>query len=442
MGKKNRSQINSNKALKGNNSSSKSKAKSKDVYIHKHNPNPNAHGSKEKREELLKGAEIKRIERLIERLKSSLSSYLTADEIKEHDINKQKMKSNNHLNYVLKGAARPAQEYYLDPNLNHSLPQPSNIFESKEYKNKLSNHSEGRKLLLAMVDLAHALHNNSMNNSNNSKKAIKVLNECIEYDINNNDRIGARYSLLRILLDMGEAGEARSLIQERFPHDTSSCFLFGLVLIEHVDLMLGTDEDDDSNASDAPTIASENHNANNHDKNNKNILDCRLVALRRANQHNKYTIWSILRHNAFTHICDQQKEYKEAVPQVLSKLTETDIRHIANNDPNPNTCIDDDMNAVSESLLYWYKDSQIWQETEGAVEYLASFINGDISGSNGDGDGNKIQRVPPLAMIRTTSSSMEKGLQQGEKQQQEEEDDDDMLLLIGFYNNAIMLDAV
>ena len=82
MGKKNRSQINSNKALKGNNSSSKSKAKSKDVYIHKHNPNPNAHGSKEKREELLKGAEIKRIERLIERLKSSLSSYLTADEIK------------------------------------------------------------------------------------------------------------------------------------------------------------------------------------------------------------------------------------------------------------------------------------------------------------------------------------------------------------------------
>ena len=77
--------------------------------------------------------------------------------------------------FLLKGAARPAQEFYKQPGLMNE-PMPKDIIQ--EYHGRLFEHAEGKKLLEAMLSLGVHLHNDG----NKTKQAIQILSEVFEYD--------------------------------------------------------------------------------------------------------------------------------------------------------------------------------------------------------------------------------------------------------------------
>ena len=77
--------------------------------------------------------------------------------------------------FFLKGAARPAQEFYKQPGLTDE-PMPRDILQ--EYHGRLYEHCESKKLLEAMLMLGIHLHNVG----SKTKQAIQVFNEILEHD--------------------------------------------------------------------------------------------------------------------------------------------------------------------------------------------------------------------------------------------------------------------
>ena len=138
-------------------------------YVNNHNPNPKAHDSDERRLERVKSIQVNRLSKIADRLTNRLSSYIPEEEIiakKNEVIDKR---------YVLKGAARPAQEYYRPPGYKEDV-QPVNIFN--EYKNRLGQHTIGLELLKTKLELGINLHNIT----NKTRQAIETFKEILTLD--------------------------------------------------------------------------------------------------------------------------------------------------------------------------------------------------------------------------------------------------------------------
>lgn len=198
------------------------KRKAEKGFVHKHNPNPKARESDERRIAMLQTMEIKRYQRKVDTITIYLKSYVPM-----HIIHEQKKKKIDPL-YDLKGAARPAAEFYKDPNMTKDV-DPVNVFEL--FKGRLWEHEEGKNLLRAMLKLALEMHNSGLK----SKDAIKTLKSMLELD--KNDTIRARYHLLRVYLDMADAENARKLL-DAHEDDKHCCFIYTRALIEHISLLL------------------------------------------------------------------------------------------------------------------------------------------------------------------------------------------------------------
>ena len=191
-------------------------------YVHKHNPNPKARESDERRVAMLVTMEIKRYQRKVDSITAYMKAYVPA-----HIIEQQKKKKIDPL-YDLKGAARPAAEYYKDPNMTKDV-DPIDVFE--QYKGRLWEHEEGQRLLKAMLRLSIEMHNSGLK----SKDAIKTLKSMLELD--KHDTIRARYHLLRVYLDMADAESARKLL-DTYQDDKHCYFVYTRALIEHISLLL------------------------------------------------------------------------------------------------------------------------------------------------------------------------------------------------------------
>jgi len=281
---------------KGNRGSGGKRSKG-GAYVHNHTHNPKAHGSMERRVELLKGLEVKRLQNLVNKQREEMQAYHTAE---QKALKKQKMD----VKYVLKGAARAAQSHYMDPNLK---PVPPTVDLFKQHPNRIWDHDEGKVLLRHMYDLGGRLHNMA----EKSDRAVRVFEECLVLD--KGDRVCARYNLLRIHLDMGEADKARALL-ERFPDDRSAYFMYARALIEFISVMLN-----EAGAS----VAS------------------RDAALEAAWRANPYALWVLVFHTYF-----REAEHLEELPQIPP------------------------VGSVLEALSFFYLDTEIWVDTDGALEWV------------------------------------------------------------------------
>lgn len=133
--------------------------------------------------------------------------------------------------YDLKGPARAASEFYKDPNYFDDIP---NVNLLNDYEGRIFDHEEGKLLLEYMLEYAISLYNNF----SKLRDAEAILTEMLELD--KEDRIRARDALLRLFLDSAHGEKVRALL-ERFPHETSSLFVYSRALIEHISLILGED---------------------------------------------------------------------------------------------------------------------------------------------------------------------------------------------------------
>ena len=198
------------------------KRKAEKSFVHKHNVNPNARESDERRIAMLVNMEIKRYQRKVDSITNNMKNYIPIE-----ILNEQKKKKIDPL-YDLKGAARPAAEYYKDPKMTKDI-DPINVFDL--FNGRIYDHDEGKNLLKAMLKLSIEMHNSGYK----SKDSIKVLKNMLELD--KDDRIRARYHLLRVYLDLADAENARKLL-DSYPEDKHCCFVYTRALIEHISLLL------------------------------------------------------------------------------------------------------------------------------------------------------------------------------------------------------------
>lgn len=75
----------------------------------------------------------------------------------------------------MKGAARVAREFYKPPDYREDV-QPIDVFE--QMPGRLWEHEEGKKLLIAMMELGVAQHNIA----ERPKDAINTFQEMIQFD--------------------------------------------------------------------------------------------------------------------------------------------------------------------------------------------------------------------------------------------------------------------
>jgi hypothetical protein len=80
-------------------------------------------------------------------------------------------------NYNLTGAARPARDFYKDPNYIEE-PEAEDILSKHE--SNLWGHSEGQQLLSKLYELGVGLHNVG----NRSKEAVEVFQRMLRQDPN------------------------------------------------------------------------------------------------------------------------------------------------------------------------------------------------------------------------------------------------------------------
>lgn len=267
------------------------------TYQHNHTHNPKAHNSDERRLTVLRNIQISRLSKIADRIKADLESYIPESE-------KKKVQKKDPL-YFLKGAARPAQEFYKQPGLADD-PIPINILNL--YKGKLYKHDAGKTFLEAMLTLGIHMHNVG----NQTRQAIEVFLEMFELDPL--DHLCARHHLLRCYLDRSDATSARALI-DQFPNDASSCFVYTKVMIEYISCML---EEEGSSE------------------------EIKTKALLEAYEINPYTLFALTEHETFTDVV-------EHVDQIQS--------------PTP-------AGSVEDAFLFFDVDLVLWQETEGAIEWV------------------------------------------------------------------------
>ena len=144
----------------------------KQKYVHKTSHNSKARESEERKIEMMKKLELKRLQNAVDRQRELMQNYLPAE------FNKAK-KQKIDPNYDLKGAARAAREFYEDPKMIR-IPANQNIFEL--LPGNIYSHDEGKLLLDAMMRLGTSLHTLL----SKTKESINVFEEMLELDIEDN----------------------------------------------------------------------------------------------------------------------------------------------------------------------------------------------------------------------------------------------------------------
>lgn len=192
-------------------------------YVHNHTYNPTARESDERKIERLHNMEVKRYQNCVDRNLKVITQYLPLSTIA---YKKQKIDPV----YYLKGAARPAQEFYRPPGWQEVV-EPVDL--TVTFKGRLWEHEaeECKELLRSMSELSGALHNVK----GRTEDATKVLKRMLVLD--EADHMFARHRLLRCYLDMAEAGEARAIL-DKYPEDPYCCFAYSRALIECIALLL------------------------------------------------------------------------------------------------------------------------------------------------------------------------------------------------------------
>jgi hypothetical protein len=293
------------------------KGKSKGGYSHPNKKeNANARESNERRIQKLKDLEIKRLENIVDKLKSSLRNYIPPNK----RLAPNEKAPTIDPRYNLKGAARPALEFYKDPNFDYTEIIPENLFE--KLKGNLYEHDEGCELLHNMMDLSVALHNTTKR----SKEGIEMFKEMLEYD--KNDTLLVRHQLLRIYLDMGFADRAREILDNNL-HDKHSLFTYSRPFIEHIALLL--DEEDAST-----TVRDE--------------------LLMKAYETNPYALWALVYHEYFC------------------PVVEKGFDSIRRKDESTSSVIVAEPGSVGDALSFFEVDLDLWLDTDEVMEWLKSFV--------------------------------------------------------------------
>lgn len=188
-------------------------------YVHTVTHNASARESGERRLQMLRNLEIKRLTSIVDKQRHHMSAYLPPEYVAKK---KQKVDPA----YDLKGAARPARDTYCpdDPEVD-----PVDLLDL--YDGKMWEHTEGQALLRANLNLGVAQHNVG----NRTKDAIRTFQSMQALDPA--DHLLARHRLLGCFLDLAEADKARSLLDQH-PADQSCAFAYSRALVEFLSVML------------------------------------------------------------------------------------------------------------------------------------------------------------------------------------------------------------
>ena len=190
-------------------------------YVHSVTHNAEARESGERRLQMLRNLEIKRLTTIVEKQRQHMTNYFSPEVM-------AKKRRKVDPAFDLKGAARPAREVYC-PGADDEY-EPVDLLHSLT-PGKLWEHEEGRTLLRATLNLGVALHNVG----NRTKEAIRTFQSMQEMDPE--DHLLARHRLLGCHLDLAEADKARSLL-DAHPADKSCYFAYTRALLEYLSLQL------------------------------------------------------------------------------------------------------------------------------------------------------------------------------------------------------------
>jgi len=350
---------------------------------------------------------VTRLKKAVDKQTEFMTRYIPEDKKKKPRLDP---------NYNLKGAARPALDFYKDPNFDYNEPVAVNLME--QYKEgKMWQHTEGQKLLATTLELGVALHNLA----HKSKDAIKTFKQILEMDTA--DHLQARHALLRCYLDEGYGLEARALI-EQFPEDSSACFTFGLALLDHVAYFINEEEGC--------------------------TLEAANASLAKAFEQNNYAAWVIALFPFFA-------ECVELTDELLTSVSTEEGVYCKG--------------GILDALLFFAEDAQIWTDTEGAVEWVTSFLKsnklefvnpGTLLGTEEEVDVIKDdhneqyeEEAPVLVPASTAVSQKRKNPEEFEEEEEGEGDDvgdfddDDAvtkanaeIMYIGMYRTAVLMAKV
>jgi hypothetical protein len=286
-------------------------------YVHKNTYNPKARESDERKIALLKTIEVKRFQKQVDGQLATLRSYLSPEERarRQHAVKAVDPA------YQLKGAARPAQEFYRPPGWQEDVPEVDMLALHRGRLWDDCPSPEGRLLLRAMSDLSVALHSSA----GKTRAAIDVLTQMLELD--GGDALCARHRLLRCYLDLGEAGHARALL-DRFPSDAHCCMVYSRALVELVALQL-----EEADASEDKADA----------------------ALTAAHAANPFALWVIACDDAFT-------EGLGAAAQAAG----LDLDAVADAAAAEGSVVD--------ALRFADVDLPIWGDADGATDFVRDFV--------------------------------------------------------------------
>lgn len=314
-------------------------------YTHVVTHNPNKHESGERRMQMLRNLEIKRLDTRVNKQKDHMRSYFPPDVVA-----KKKQKVDPH--YDLKGPARPAREFYLGKEEEF---EPVDLLD--QYDGKLWEHEEGQILLRALLEYGTALHNVG----NRTKDAIATFQSMQKQDPG--DHLLARHRLLGCYLDLAEADKARALLDE-FPDDVSAYFSYSRALIEYLSLQLGEE---------GASVA---------------VRDAQLLT---ANSTNPYALFALAHHQVFSQVLEHTSVIQDSMSAPGS--VEDAIRYFS---------VNLDLWQEIDGALEWAKsiakdlppplceiaeqDEDADEESDGAEADAEGDSDGDSDGE-GDGEG-------------------------------------------------------
>ena len=158
-----------------------------------------AHESDERKLDRMRSMEITRYANYVSKQRDIVQYFIPAEFQKKQKVDP---------NFNLKGAARPAREFYVDPNFKE-VPEAVDLLET--HKGRLWEHEEGKVLLKHMLNYGVALHNIAKK----TKDAIAVFEEMLVLD--NHDHMLARHRLLRCFMDRAGGNHLSEIFSINFP---------------------------------------------------------------------------------------------------------------------------------------------------------------------------------------------------------------------------------
>jgi hypothetical protein len=206
---------------------------SKSVHKSVANHSGSEHGSFERKERMRRKLRVTQLQRALAKEKERLNDYKPPEPPKK----KRKKGRLGSETWKLRGAARPAAELAEIDRLSqiNEVIVKNDIFGQN--KGSFYGNSETRPYLSIQFELADALRDVGAH-----KKAAEELQAMMKLD--KSDQLCARHKLVSCLLDMGEAGQARQLIQdfEERVSEPDTIFGYSLLMIEAVSFMVLEEE--------------------------------------------------------------------------------------------------------------------------------------------------------------------------------------------------------